>query len=873
MIDRSRLVAIDAGPEPEEAEFEEISENTEELRLDESWAEDWPEDEDKPPRDLAWALPAFAGVVVAAWSGFFGWLNWSRMSSGATPQMWSDWIGDWAVPVLLVVAVWLLVMRNSRKEASRFADTAQSLSAESARLETRLGVINRELSLAREFLAAQSRELESLGRIASERLSEHADRLQTLVITNGAQVDSIAEVSVTALGNMDKLRDDLPVIANSARDVSNQIGAAGQNAQQQLEELVSGFNRLNDFGQASERQVIALGENIGATLARFEAQTQQLDDIVRARFDALTQSSEEFRTDLDNREVAALAAIRRRADALTAEIDAARGTLEEQEEEALRSLRARLGGLKDESTTIARSVQDGQSAALGVWQNQIESLRVRLVETILEVQTIDERAIDSANARLDALRTNAQTVDEKALERNQLFGEQMENRRADIAADEQAASHALSDQMARFDAALAERRAEHASHAANMEAQGEMLAARLAELEAHMLAITAQSEDAERRISGGSDELAARLGESRELLDTTGSAISALTDASVRLLELIQASARHSGEELSASVGMAEERLGALTLQAGNVRSIIAEADEKGRGLSDYVITAQDHGKLAENQIAALHGKIRDADEQHVAYLDKLQSGLAALHDESVRVAEASQGELRDAIAVLEHAASTAVASLGNQSAAQTRALADSIGDQAARSIDEALRHRTSEVMAELDIAATRAANTGREAAIQLRDQLAMVNELTGNLETRVTRARERAQEQVDNDFARRVALITESLNSNAIDIAKSLSSDVTDTSWAAYLRGDRGIFTRRAVRLLDNQEAREIALLYEEDGDFNDHVSRYIHDFEAMLRSLLSTRDGNALGVTLLSSDMGKLYVALAQAIERLRE
>jgi hypothetical protein len=39
------------------------------------------------------------------------------------------------------------------------------------------------------------------------------------------------------------------------------------------------------------------------------------------------------------------------------------------------------------------------------------------------------------------------------------------------------------------------------------------------------------------------------------------------------------------------------------------------------------------------------------------------------------------------------------------------------------------------------------------------------------------------------------------------------------------------------------------------------------------MLRTMLSTRDGNALGVTLLSSDMGKLYVALAQAIERLRD
>jgi len=48
--------------------------------------------------------------------------------------------------------------------------------------------------------------------------------------------------------------------------------------------------------------------------------------------------------------------------------------------------------------------------------------------------------------------------------------------------------------------------------------------------------------------------------------------------------------------------------------------------------------------------------------------------------------------------------------------------------------------------------------------------------------------------------------------------------------------------------------------------------VNRYVHDFEAMLRRVLADRDGATLGVTLLSSDMGKLYVALAQAIERLR-
>ena len=121
-------------------------------------------------------------------------------------------------------------------------------------------------------------------------------------------------------------------------------------------------------------------------------------------------------------------------------------------------------------------------------------------------------------------------------------------------------------------------------------------------------------------------------------------------------------------------------------------------------------------------------------------------------------------------------------------------------------------------------------------------------------------------------DWELRVSLLIEALNSTAIDVNKLLSNEVADTSWVAYLKGDRGVFTRRAVRLLDSGEARQVSRHYEEEPDFREQVNRYIHDFEAMLRRVLADRDGGALGVTLLSSDMGKLYVALAQAIDRLR-
>ena len=92
------------------------------------------------------------------------------------------------------------------------------------------------------------------------------------------------------------------------------------------------------------------------------------------------------------------------------------------------------------------------------------------------------------------------------------------------------------------------------------------------------------------------------------------------------------------------------------------------------------------------------------------------------------------------------------------------------------------------------------------------------------------------------------------------------------DTAWAAYLKGDRGIFTRRAVRLLDGGDAKAVTRRYNEDPEFRDGVSRYIHDFEALMRRTMAERDGGSLSVALLSSDVGKLYVALAQALERIR-
>jgi hypothetical protein len=128
-------------------------------------------------------------------------------------------------------------------------------------------------------------------------------------------------------------------------------------------------------------------------------------------------------------------------------------------------------------------------------------------------------------------------------------------------------------------------------------------------------------------------------------------------------------------------------------------------------------------------------------------------------------------------------------------------------------------------------------------------------------------------QREKDSEaFARRVALLIDSMHSASIDVGKILSDEVDEKAWDAYLKGNRGVFTRRAVRLLEGSETRSIKAHYESDLEFQQGVHRYIHDFEAMLRRVVAEKDGGIIAVTLMSSDTGKLYAALAQVIDKRR-
>jgi len=394
----------------------------------------------------------------------------------------------------------------------------------------------------------------------------------------------------------------------------------------------------------------------------------------------------------------------------------------------------------------------------------------------------------------------------------------------------------------------------------------------LAALETRLSALSASGGERMAALSTTLDGLAATI--DTLLLTVAGgdAGIGALATRAGAIRTAIEAIGRDLQETLPAGLAQVEAQAGRSFVAAAALNPQVA-----------HLLEAATATQVRLDQSRALVLGQRDEID---ALLGKVDSGLEAMHERvgalgvtvtdtdlrAEKLARDTGPQLIEALLRVREAA--------NQAAARAREAIGSIVPEAAAALGEASGAAMSQVfsahvsaqMGQLGALTEAAVEAARAASERLTRQMVTIGETTAAVEARIDEAQVNLRENDSENFSRRVALLIESLNSTAIDVTKILSNEVTDSAWAAYLKGDRGVFTRRAVRLLDTGEAREIARHYEEEPEFREQVNRYIHDFEALLRRVLAERDGSPMGVTLLSSDVGKLYVALAQAIERIR-
>lgn len=364
------------------------------------------------------------------------------------------------------------------------------------------------------------------------------------------------------------------------------------------------------------------------------------------------------------------------------------------------------------------------------------------------------------------------------------------------------------------------------------------------------------------------DHLASLEGQLGEGSDRTAQVI----DHAQQMTQALAAIAEQLEQSIPAGLTAIEAQAARTQGAAAAILPEIEAMQRTAEGASAAI--AETEGRIARQRetvdalIASISQGVSGAEEQ----LRALSSVAEEADGHARRLASESGPHLIESLLRVRETAQQAAERAREALAAVIPQSAEALGDASRKALTESVSGAVSEQLTVLSELAERAVAAARHASDRLTRQMLTIGKTTAALEARIDES-ERAREEAESEaLSRRVALLMESLNSTAIDVTKILSNEITDTAWASYLRGDRGVFTRRAVRLLASGEARQIAQHYEEEPEFRQQVNRYIHDFEAMLRRILAERDGSVLGVTLLSSDMGKLYVALAQAIERLR-
>jgi hypothetical protein len=723
---------------------------------------------DDLPQDRGPMVAAAVAILAAmGWLIAFAFANQGLVTGDLSLAKVVALVQGSAPPLVLIMLVYLLFVRASRSEATRFGRISAAMRGEQARLEAILTSVSARIDVERSDLVEHANQLTSIGEDAAERLKAVADHLRGDIATLSRDTEALHQSSAGARNQMTALLGDMPKAQAMTVEMTATLDAAGLAAHERTGALDAQIAALVARGREADEVAGGAAQKLAAHLARVEG----VSDTAAAKLAEAAQT-------------------------MTSAIDAA-------------LVRAAEGG------DAARQGMEAQGAAMRALVEQSEAALERTGAQASETLAV---RVAEVTTRLEEL--GAMLVEHEAGSTKLIYGLS-------------SGIDAIDERFAAIDEGA--------------EARHERLATALSGLSTHAGTLAAA-------------------------LDRSGASADAMIGKTETLMTALDATTREIEETLPAAFARLDTSVDASKAKIAEVAPEIARIEREASAALDRLLDAE---KLLAGQRTALDALGGELEARLAAGRASASDLVAAVEGADSRTREIAEGATNTLVEAMVRVRETAQVAADRAREALAAVVPDS-ADRLSAAVKEALQNAvTGQVEAQIgELAATaeRAVASANTASDRLMRQMLTIAETSAQVEARIGEARSEIEDADRDNFARRVALLIESLNSTAIDVTKILSNDVTDSAWGAYLKGDRGVFTRRAVRLLDAGEVREIARHYNDEPEFRDQVNRYIHDFEAMLRNVLATRAGSPLGVTLLSSDMGKLYVALAQAIERLR-
>ncbi|WP_448582308.1 hypothetical protein [Thermaurantiacus sp.] len=641
---------------------------------------------------------------------------------------------------------------------------------------------------------------------------------------------------------------------------------------------------------------------VPALLFAIAAAFRRAEVVVQQDLIAAAQGTESEAVATAGALAARLAAAREMLALDIAAVEALTSTLEERAGAAAAQLRdatAAADRISEVAQRLDASVSGGLAAtgeltaALSSLAGNIEAQRGLLVQAGDDLAAMGERL---AGIQADAVARHAaltQATDASAAA--------LANETARIAADAETAMALAQDAARTLSGAIAEHRAAMEQTTAEARATVAAIGSEAARaLGRHLDVLVGQARELEARIAGqagATEELVKAADQGFQILDkrlahttaTTGQTldqlqarIQAAAAAIDALAEPVRTGRATVGELDQAIGGVRETALAVTDLLAGTlpqqavaaaaaaetlgrqVRDLldaIERAHARAEALADPVANSRAVVEEATRRFEAQREAVQIAGEALVVELEQARQLVAEVERTTEASSLAAATRLVDALSRVRDVSAQATGTMREMLEGVVAEAREALGKAAQESLEAGFVKPIAEQAAAAEASARAAAERSAQALAGLAQALKLVD----------TKAQERFRELADLGTRELVAaaqLLTDRMAAEAVTIASALGREMDAEDWAKWRMGERGLFHRRALALLDKREAKALKALVARDPEFASAARRLTAGFEAMV-ARLDSGEPTGLAAILRSSEVGRLAAALAEVLE----
>ncbi len=344
------------------------------------------------------------------------------------------------------------------------------------------------------------------------------------------------------------------------------------------------------------------------------------------------------------------------------------------------------------------------------------------------------------------------------------------------------------------------------------------------------------------------------LRETRAATAELESGVASLRESALQTVDIL-------AETLPVRTVEASKAADTMTTELRALASIIDEAHAKAAALADPIAHSRAALLEATEGYAAQRIAIETAGQALVVELEQARQLISQVEDQTRDTSLAAASRLVDAM--------TRVREVAQQTAGTMRETLDGVIGEARASLATAADTAMRQSFAGPIVAQAREAETIAQAASER--TAASMAALAGTLKLLDSRASERSaslEEAASRDLLAAATLLTDRLASKAVSIASALGKPMTDADWAQWRSGERSMFNRRAISMLEKRESRAVKALLASDPEFADAARHYTADFDALV-ARMGQSPHSPVASALLSSEPGRLAAALIEVLE----